>query len=251
MKLPRLLIALLIPFLMISGFPSTAGDASEKPEEILLKVGKAIDPEGKRDSINSETIYSDIKTIDGDIGKLTVTRKKPGLIRIEAKTDKDVMVRAFDGKNAWEFDSKNGIRKLDAAETGVLKFQAVFPSFLFKGKDIFSSIKYEGEAEAAGIKCFKLSCTPLQEFGMKPMTVFIDTKTFFIVKTEQTHVTKAGDIDIKTVYDDYSDFDGLFFPTSMVSEVGGGIRELEVTDIKFNEIIPLSDFQEPVKLENK
>ena len=248
MKILRVLAGALILAGISSGCNSLTG---KDPEQILGNVAKAIDPQNKRKDLKTEIVQSEVKTFKKEEGKLTVKRKNPGLIRIEFESKDAVLIKAFNGSKGWEFSSGKGYRELEGKELGTLKLQAVFPSLLCQAGKIFSSIKSDGDGNAAGTECYKFVCTPISSYDAEPITVYIDKKIYHILKTEQGHWINGQNVLITTLLENYSDFDGMMFPANIVSEADGSVRDVNILGIKFNEDIPSSEFDPPVKLGNQ
>lgn len=222
--------------------------AQETTDEIIKKVQKANDPQDKCKSIKTQIISSKIKTFDGKDGDLSVKLKKPGKIRIEIIAPDFTAVRICDGKKGWEFSSKDGLREITGKELGTLRFQALYLEPDSNLGDIFTKITLDGEVEFAGQKCYKLKCESAPEYNSQRVTFFVDKETYLVLKSEEKHNTKDESFDLVTVYEDYTDTDGILVPMTIISELDGKIRDLKIDSIKWNEDLPDSDFEAPKAL---
>ena len=224
--------------------------AQETADEVLNKVKKACDPQDKCKSINTMVTTAKVKTFDGKEGELIVELKKPGKVRIEVKGTDFAILKLCDGKKAWDFSTKDGLRELTGKELEMLRFQALYLAPDSNLKEIFPKTTLEGDAEFAGGKCYKLKCEAAPEFSSEPYIMYVDKKTCLVVKSEEKHIIKDQTIEITTVYENYEDVDGIVVPMTIISEFDNKIREVKIDSVKWDEDLPDSDFEPPKTLGN-
>lgn len=224
--------------------------AQESATEIIKKVQKACDPQDKCKSINTMVTIAKIKTFDGKEGDLELDLKKPGKIRLEANLPDLTLLKICNGKKGWDFSTKDGLREISGKELEVFRFQALYLAPDSNLAEIFPKITLEGEAEFAGEKCYKLKCEAAPEYDTQPFFIFVDKKSYLVVKSVEKHIIKEETIEITTIYEDYENVEGVVVPMTIISEVGDKIREVKIESVKWNEDLPDSDFEPPKTLGN-
>lgn len=217
-------------------------------ESLLDKMRVKVDPQGKLETTTSKVIDGTFRRNSRDKGAtISVKIKSPDMLRFDIVIPgEESLVKAYDGKCAWEYSTKRGYRKLTGHELNALKFQAAFLNPKKRADKIFSSIVFDGEAKVMGQPCFKLICKPKKEFNALPITMFVDKKTFLLRKRiEKQGDAKTGYFTVSTILDDYKSYDGILVPQTVISYVNGAIMEYEVTSVRWNGKIPISSFDPP------
>ena len=78
----------------------------ENVESIVAKMQKAIDVSGKQDKITSAVLVYDSGLGDKKKSKITLKIKEPRKIRLEVRNKNSVIIKAYNGKTAWEYVSQ-------------------------------------------------------------------------------------------------------------------------------------------------
>ncbi len=228
---------------------ASVGAQEETADGILAKVSKAADPSGAMKGITTMVMTSKIVSRANQPGTMVVKMKFPDMIRIEGKTTDETLIRAFNGKIGWEYTNKGGFRELKGKELDTLKFQAAFhisPNTNFK--EVFSKVTLAGEESLGETACHKLVAEPVPAFNMQPITLFVDKKTNMLVKTDESHNTRDGLLEVSSFFVDYKSMDGVMMPMCIISDIGGKVLEVNVEDINWNEPIDPSYFTPPEQL---
>jgi len=213
---------------------------------ILAKMRKAIDPEGASANITTQVVTSHVSSSQNKDGEMVVEIKYPTEIRIRAESKDAIFMKGYDGKNAWEFSTKKGLREIKGKELDGLKFQIVFLSPKVKFKDIFESITLAGEETVSKKPCYELVCKPLPAYNVEPMSIYVDKKTYFVVKTEEIHSGPNDEpIEMTRHFIDYEKTGGIYFPMKIISEANGRIVELDVKSVEWNEDLSDTAFDIP------
>ncbi|GEM_PF-2796572 len=235
--------AVMVGLLFAAGCLSTG---KESVDDILAKMRKAIDPDGLSSKITTQVVTSKIVSPDIKDGKLVVEVKYPDKLRIKAESKEGVFMKGCDGKRGWEFTTKKGLREIKDRELGNLKFQIVFLSPKEKIKDVFESVDLEGEENVGKKPCYKFICTPKAMYGMEPLDIYVDKKTYLVVKTEEVHIgPKNEKIEITRHFLDYEKTNGIYFPMKIISESAGKIVELSVESISWDQDLSDTAFDIP------
>jgi len=220
-------------------------------EKLLVKMEKKIDPQGKLQDIDTKVVSGKLIRNSKDKNSTVMLKiKKPNLIRFDIIVPgKFTLIKAFDGKNAWVFNTKSGYRQLDGYPYRFMRFQADFLTLGRDFKKLFAVIKFIGMENVADSECYKLLCIPNDEFDVKPVTLLVDKKTSLIRKriTLQSD-GKSGFFEINTIFDDYREVDGILVPFQVISRVKDNLMEYSVTSVTWNETLDNSVFTSPEKL---
>lgn len=226
---------------------------SPEVDGILCKMRKKIDPQGKLPGITSKVVDGTFRRNSKEQGAtISIKVQNPNMIRYDVVIPGDVsLVKAFDGKNGWEYSTKAGYKELKGEELKHLKFQAAFLNPTIRAEGIFSSIKIDGEAKVMGQMCYKLICQPKKEYDSAPITMYVDKTTYLLRKRIETQGDeKSGTFSVSTIMHDYKSFDGILVPQTLISKVNDKLMEFEVTSVKWNEDIHISAFDPPEQLKN-
>jgi len=224
---------------------------SPEVDELLAKVRKAKDPEGKLQEMHSQVIKGEFRTdTKNKPMQMELAFKKPKMMKIKVNIPGDVaFVKAFNGKQGWLYSTKQGLKELKGKALDEIKLQALLMAPGAKPEDIFETVKLGGESMELGEKCYKFVCQPKAEFNSQPITYFISKKSFMLIKRIEIHDTEDGDeVDIVTVFNDYQAADGIMVARHIVSNRLGDLMELNVTSVSWNEELDISGFQPPEEL---
>lgn len=231
--------------IILTGCQSTF---SPEVDNLLEKMRAKVDPQGKLATTTSKVIQGTFRRNSQDKGAtITVKIQNPDLLRFEIIIPGvESIIKAYDGKTAWEYSTKRGYRDLKGHEFSSLKFQAAFLNPQKKPENIFSKIYFDGEAKVMGQPCYRMICKPKKEFGENPITMFIDKKTLLLKKRiEKQGNAKFGYFTVSTIFSNYQSSDGILVPYTIISQASGNIMEYEVTSVKWNEKLHIPDFDPP------
>ena len=229
-----------------------AGCASVKNEsadEILAKAAKAADPNEVMKNIKTMVLTSKVVAPNGFPGRLVIRMKFPDMIRIEEETADDTTIKVFNGVKGWEFTTMTGYRELWGKELDRLKFQAVFHISPNNNlKDVFAQAVVDGEKTIGDFDCHRLIGDPLAVYKVPPVTLYIDKRTYMLVKTEQAHNTLQGKREISMLFNDYKSVEGVMMPRSITSTIDFRTLKINVESVMWNEEIDASKFNPPATL---
>jgi outer membrane lipoprotein-sorting protein len=159
------------------------------------------------------------------------------------------LIKAYDGKEGWVYNTKSGFSQLEGYPLNFLKFQADYLNPDKDFKKLFSKIQFVGKEKVAGYDCYKLLCIPKEKYGIKPITLYIDKDTALIRKRVSIQGNeKTGFFEIDTILDDYREVDGILVPFQIISKIKDNLMEYDVTSVTWNEILDDSVFTPPEKL---
>lgn len=215
-------------------------------DDIIAKARKAYDPEGKLKDVKTEILSGVFNGGPGNQGQLELKFKHPNMFRIKATLDDAVsMVKAYDGKEGWEFTSEKGFRLIKGNELDELKLQVLIAAPCLDFKRLFANVVLEGKEKVAGAECWKLSCLPQKSFKSQPLVCYVDAKTSLVAKMIETQDLQDGTMTVVTLYQDYETIDGVVIPTTIISETEGQVTEATFDSVEFNIPIDDTDFDPP------
>lgn len=215
--------------------------------ELIAKVQKLSDPQDKAKTVNTAIFKYDY-TNDLEKGKITILLKRPGKIKIMAKSGKDFWECAFDGKNAWEYTNDKGVRFLKEKETNEVRLQAFLLAPSININRVFKKIKVDCSEKVDGEDCWKLICQPREDFKSQPLKVYVSKKTLLIVKAIEEQDTESEVIEVTTAFKDYRNFEGFLLPALTITKIDDDITESRLQSVEINHKIPDSAFTAPEAL---
>ncbi|HEY7546423.1 MAG TPA: serine hydrolase, partial [Blastocatellia bacterium] len=114
-------------------------------------------------------------------------------------------------------------------------------------KTLFKSVVIKEVSKVGDEEVYVVVKTP--EKG-NPVTDYISTKTFLLVKRDRIVSSPAGDgaVPASETYSDYRSVDGIRVPFKIVSQTAGlGSAVTRVKEVKFNVAVPDSEFKAQIK----
>lgn len=244
----RFIVSFITLFVFAASLPSVFADELSA-DQIFEKMKKAADPKGVREKLKTmiikgkmkfpaQQMAGDFEFIDKYPDKSKSITQIPGLMR---------SVQGFNGTVAWESANAMGVREITGRELEFVKFSALLKNPKSDFKEIFSKVKLENGVTVNGSDCYKLVCFPSEKFGLKPVVMYVDKKTFYVLKVEMVAVTMLGEIPTVAVMSDFKEINGLIEPMVTVLTQLTTKMEMEVTSIKLNEKVDDSIFNMPKK----
>ena len=141
-----------------------------------------------------------------------------------------------------------GLRILKAKESRELKFLAVYLAPNVKYTQLFSKVDLAGEGKAAGIQCWKLTCTPLAKFKTKPITIFVSKDSYLVIKTIEKLEVEKEMMDVSTFFGNYKNVGGIMTSKLMISHIGDQIMESKLVSAEWNVKLSDAEFDKPKTL---
>ncbi len=225
---------------------------SQTAEEIVATYIKNIGGSDKLKSITSVQMKASV-----DYGGMSIPidmvslRDGRSVMKITFQGQEMVQM-AYDGKTAWgtSFMTMKP-EKNDAEETENIKRSVGdFISPLINYKENGYSIELLPNETMEGVECFKIKLTkkPLMIDGKEVPNIefyYIDKENFvpIVVETEIPSGEMKGNIS-QTVYSDYQEVDGVYFPFSMMQRLKDG----EGQTIEFEKVVINQKFEDKIFL---
>lgn len=166
--------------------------------------------------------------------------KRPSRFRLEMTLQNKTMIRAYDGKTAWEavpFHGSPEPQEIAADEAGPVIDQADFDGPLVDFEQKGTRIELVGREDVDGEPADKLRVTSSRG---EVSYLYIDSETGLKVKQVSRRRQLGSEVEVETSLTNYKQVDGVWFPFSIDSRVGGkSAGRVVVHDIKLN--VPLDD----------
>lgn len=172
---------------------------------------------------------------------------KDGRSRISFKLQGQEMVQeAFDGESVWSTNFASMTNEKADTEESENRKRSIgeYPDPFLNVKEGGFTAEYIGEETVEGVKCYKVKLikTPILVDGVETENsdfYYFDQENFVPIMTES--VVHSGPAKGKTalsVYSDYQEVDGLYFPFSITyktkSEEG---QTIEIKSIELNPVV--------------
>ena len=221
---------------------------------ILVKMRAKMDPQNKLSSMTSKIVEGNFRRTSSEKGStISIKVQNPHMLRFDIIIPGKVsIVKAYDGKTAWEYSTKTGYKQLTGNAFNAIKFQAAFINPSIRAEDIFKNIKIDGEEKVMGQMCYKLICEPKAEYDAQNIVMYVDKQSYLLrkrVETQKQGTTGTETFTVSTIMLSYKDYDGILVPTTVISKVNNNLMELEVTSVRWNEKIPVSAFDPPEQMQ--
>ncbi len=162
--------------------------------------------------------------------------KKPNMVRTEITIQKNKMIQAYDGKNAWwvmPLLNINEPQPMPEDYAKQVKEQQDYDSPFLDYKKKGYKIEFLGKDNLEGTGVYKLKLT---KKNGKEYIYYLDEASCIELKMEGTTVKDGKEIRGETIFGDYKEVDGIFFPFSMEmkSPSSQGGSQMIIEGIKIN-----------------
>ena len=249
MKKVGQLFAMLLLTLLYCGCQSAA--ISQEAEDIISKIRKARDPQGKLATMQTELIKGEFRSTERKKPMtMELSFKKPDMMKVQVVIPgEEAFIKAYNGKQGWLFTTAKGVKEITGKPLDEMRLQALLLNPMPKLVDIFDSIELKGESIEVGEKCYKFVCKPKAEFNSQPITFFVSKKTHLIIKRLELTDTEDGRvIKTTTVFNDYRPEDGILVARQIISLQNGKLMEFNVKSVEWNAPLNVNDFNMPSKI---
>ena len=167
--------------------------------------------------------------------------KRPNKVREEQIIQAMAGVQAYDGKTAWQVQPFGGRKDPDLLSADEMKSLAEDadidgPLVDYKNKDHRAELM--GHDSVEGTDCFKIK---LILANSDVRYYYIDTDSFLELKIENERTIRGTVQYSETLYGDYEQVNGLYFPFAFESGAKGDPNRVRFTVEKLEINLPLSD----------
>jgi hypothetical protein len=196
--------------------PSLAIDLEEIMEKHVLALG------GKDRIQAVQTMRISGRIIMGGLEyPITIYHMRPNRLRIESRLQGQEFLQVYDGEIGWHVNPMVGVgdpQRMTDVEIGSFKLQADMDGLLVGYQDKGYKLDYVGEARAEGAKVFQMKLVTPEDVVMD---VFVDARTFCIIKVTTTITHQGRSISMDTLMSDYRDVGGMMMAHTIDSRQAG------------------------------
>lgn len=217
-------------------------------DKLLEKMERATDPEKVAVNIKTQRQKAEISIPMQKI-KITavITDKFPDKTKtLTVLPGIMSTLQIYNGKQAWEYSQAAGIREIKGKELNSMKFEMDLKNPKLAMRDVFAEIAVDDTTVKLGnSECYKLTCTPKKEYGLKPLIYYVNVKDFLIRQMEAVMPTKMGDIKTVSVFSDFRKTDKLIVPMHITVRQLNMTMEVRVLKVENNIKLDDSEFDKP------
>ncbi|HSL22049.1 MAG TPA: hypothetical protein VK886_10975 [Vicinamibacterales bacterium] len=220
--------------------------SAQSVDELIAKNIKARGGEEKLRSLNTMQMNGKV-TVQGMELQMTVTAKRPNMMRQEMQVQDKRIVTAFDGAKAWMINPMMGSetpQEIEGPQGEMTRDQSDFdgPLMDYKSKGTtIELVKGEGpngtEKLADGTAVHKLKVT---RKGGRVQYYYLDADTGIELRTTNEIEQGGQNFTIDTELSDYRAVDGVMVPHAVRNLMNGQpLMQMSVEKVQFN--LPLDD----------
>jgi outer membrane lipoprotein-sorting protein len=229
--------SLIIAMVLAFGCFSAPGQTAD---ELIGKYFKTIGGVEKLSAIKSIRMTGKLAGGGGCEAGVISEAKRPNMLRQEFIIQGFTAISAYDGKQGWKINPFGG--KKDAEALGEDELKSIIeesdidgPLFDFTKKG--NKVVYVGKEDYEGSDVYKLQVT-LANGTIK--TYFLDTDYYVPIKVETKQFIRGAEVESESVFGDYKEVGGVYFPHSVESGPKGSSQRSTITYTKI-EINPAID----------
>ena len=253
--LPSLLIVLLATVAFSFSAQSASGELP-KGSDVLERHTKATGGRAAYAKIKNRVIKSTL-TITGQGIKLSSTTYATRPDKTYTLLVSDLVGKIEQGTSggvAWSITTQTGPVVKKGAERASYLRLAAFDG-LTRWEKLFKSAECTNMDTINKNRCYKvvLLSKPTGDMAidkrLKPVTLYIDSKSYLLVKRIDVLATRMGDIKIESFPGDLRKVDGILIPHKTQVKVLGQDRVVTLDSVKHNVKLPKDRFQIPMAIQ--
>jgi outer membrane lipoprotein-sorting protein len=203
----------------ISAQPA-ASTAQPTVDALVARNLQAKGGEAKLKAIQSMRMTGRV-SIQGMELPMTITARRPNLMRQEMQIQDKRIVTAFDGQKAWMINPMTGSeapQELTGPQADMAKDQADFDGALVDWKAKGHTVELVGTEEVGAVKAQKVKVT---KKNGQVQYFFLSPDTGLEIKTT-TEVLQGGTtMTVETELSDYRSVDGIMLPHALKTSING------------------------------
>ena len=210
-----------------SGAKTTTVSVAQITDNYLKAIGGA----DKVKAVKSIVQKGKIETMgqSGDYIVKATSNKIATSFTIMGMTFKQV----FDGQ--YGYMSQAG-QKMDLPTEMITPLKKTNPLF-FPLSEGYKTAKVEGVVSEDGVEYYKVSAPEISR------TDYYDVKTGLLKKTDEVQKTPQGDVIVNTKIKNYKAFDGILFPSELITETGPQTIKIVIDSGEINKNVTETDFK--------
>ena len=205
------------------------------------------DAVGMKKLLNTNTIIMKGKIVQMNMElPMTMFRKRPDKMRMEAEIQGNKFVQAYNGKDGWAIMPWTGStdpQPLTDDQVKLLEQEADIEGDLYNWKEKGFDVTLEGSDEMEGTPVFKIKV-------VKPSgndyTYYIDKDNYVVLREDARVKVQGTPIESSTYYSNFKSVDGMIMPFSIESKMNGQVTsQITIDSVEVNQNIDDSMFDMP------
>ncbi len=217
-------------------------------DQILAKNAEAKGGIDKLRALQSVRFAGKMALGGGMEAPITLTKKRPEMMRMDLTVQGMTGTQAYDGKGGWMLMPFMGKKEAEPMSGDMLKevkdmadFDGPFVDPDKKGY----KIELLGKADVEGTPAHKLKLT---RDGQETV-IYLDADTFLEIKAEAKRKVQGQEVEGETTYGNYQEFGGLLFPMSIEMKAKGmpAGQTITIEKVELNPTLADDTFKMPAK----
>lgn len=231
---------LVLPFLF------SAAVSAQTADEIIAKHLAARGGADKIKAVQSMQATGKM-LMQGMEAPFVIKMKRPNELRMEINVQGKIIVRAYDGKEAWmimPFMGSPDPQRLSGDETKEVDDDADIDGPLVDYQAKGNKVELLGKEDMEGTDVYKLKVT-LKSGSER--TIFIDGESFLELKSTSKVTRNGQEFEVDTTVSNYKPVNGLLYPFSVESKANGQtLQQMTVDSYEVDVPMDESIFKMPV-----
>ena len=231
---------------LLVAVPMMAADLTV--DEILAKNAEAKGGIDKLRALQSIKFTGKMSLGGGMEAPLTLTKKRPEMMRMDFTVQGLTGTQAYDGTTGWMVMPFMGKKDPEPMSADAIKdvkemadFDGPFIDYAKKGY----KIELLGKADVEGTSAYKLK---MSRDGQETI-LYIDAESFLEIKGEAKRKIQGQEVEGETVYGNYQEFGGILFPMSIEMKAKGmpAGQTITIEKVEINPTLTDDTFKMPAK----
>ena len=177
---------------------------------------------------------------------ITLSQKRPAMVRMEAAFQGKAFVQAYDGETGWKIDPFQGSsdpEKVAGDDLKDLQEQSDMDGFFVDYKEKGHTVELIGKEDMEGTPVYKLKIT-LKNGDVQH--VYLDAANYLELKVTSKRKTPGGEMEVDQYPGNYKLVGGIMIPHSFETKVKGQTQNsITLEKIEINPTIDDSLFKMP------
>ena len=234
--------------LMFAGALVVSALSAQTVDELLAKNLEAKGGKEKLKAIQSMRLTGKMTMGGGMEAPFTLTKKRPGNVRMDFTFQGMTGTQAYDGETGWmvmPFMGKKDPEKMAEDMLKEIKEEADFDGPMIDYAEKGHKVEFVGKEDVQGTPAYKLKLT--MKDGDESY-VYLDADAYLEIRMESKRKMQGQEVELETIVGDYKEVNGMLVPHSIESRRKGGTgpgQAITVEKVEFDLAIDASMFKMP------
>lgn len=216
-------------------------------DEILAKNAEAKGGIDKLRALQSVK-FSGKMNMGGMEAPITLTKKRPGMMRMDFTVQGMTGTQAYDGSTGWMLMPFMGKKEAEPMTADMLKevkdmadFDGPFIDYAKKGY----TVELLGKGEVEGTPAYKVKYSR----DGQDTIMYLDADSFLEIKAEARRKVQGQEVEGETTFGNYQEFGGVLFPMSIEMKAKGmpAGQTITIEKVEINPAVADDTFKMPAK----